>query len=130
MKSCVLAVLLSAILISCGGGSSSNTLNVSGTWQLSIQSQTFNTAVTGTVVIQQSGTTLSGTAGLAGSPCAGTAALKGSVSGSTMTFTLTEGSQAVSFQGNVSGTTATGTYAAPTGGCTAGDTGTWSATKQ
>jgi len=129
MKSCVLAVLLSALLVNCGG-SSSTTTNVAGTWQLSLQSQTFNTAVTGTAIIQQSGSTLSGTAGLTGAPCATTAALKGSVSGSTVTFTLTEGSQAVSFQGNVNGTTITGTYAAPTGGCTAGDTGTWSATKQ
>jgi hypothetical protein len=129
VKRTVFAVLLSAILVGCGG-SSSPTINLSGTWQLSAQSQTFNTAVTGTAIIQQSGSTLSGTVGLTGSPCASTAALKGSLSGSTMIFTLTEGSQAVNFQGNVSGTTISGTYAAPVGGCTNGDTGTWSATQQ
>ena len=130
MKRSILAVLISALLIGCGGSSSTPTPNVSGTWQFSALSQAFNTTVTGTLIMQQSGSALSGAAGLSGSPCATTAALKGTLNGSTLNFTLTEGSQAVTFQGNVSGTTMAGIYFAPSGGCTAGDTGTWSATQQ
>lgn len=66
-----------------------------------------------------------------GTPCARAAALTGAVNGTTFNFQLQEGSQAVSFTGTVAsnGASAAGSYTAPSGGCTNGDAGTWTASK-
>jgi hypothetical protein len=60
--------------------------------------------------------------------CAISAPINGTVSGNTISATLTEGGQAVSLTGTVAsnGKSASGTYTSPTGGCTNGDSGTWS----
>lgn len=131
MRFITIALLVS--LLGCGGGSlSSAPPTVNGTWQLVGKSSVFNVTVTGTGTLAQSGKSVTGTLTLSGTPCATTAPLSGTISNNAFTFQVTEGTQPVSFTGtlNSSFTSASGTYAAPTGGCTAGDSGTWSATKQ
>ncbi len=105
-------------------------LNLSGTWQFVIHSNSGTTA-TGTGTLTQNGTSLTGQLALSGAPCATTAAFTGAISGTTLNFQLQEGNQPVVFTGSVSvnGTSGSGHYAASSGGCTNGDTGTWSATK-
>jgi hypothetical protein len=131
-----IALLVSALLMvtlaGCGGLSlqSPVVLNLSGTWQFVIHSNSGTTATAnGTLV--QNGTSLTGQLALSGAPCATTAAFTGAISGTTLNFQLQEGNQAVLFSGSVSvnGTSASGKYAAPSGGCTNGDMGTWAATK-
>jgi hypothetical protein len=111
---------------------SSSGLGLSGTWEFTGHSSTYGLTSTGTATIQQIGVSISGQVTLSGTPCASTAALSGTVSGNAVDFQLQEGLQAVSFTGTiaVSGTSMSGTYSAPSGGCTNGDTGTWTATKK
>jgi hypothetical protein len=127
-----LLILTAMCLLSCGGGGGSSTptstASIAGTWQVAAHSNSFNFNVTGTATIQQSGSTLSGSVVMSGTPCASTAALSGSVSGNSVTFQLQEGTQTVTFTGTVSGNTMSGTYSGPAGGCSNGDQGTWSAT--
>ncbi len=128
----LVTALLLATITGCGGLSlqSPVILNLSGTWQFVIHSNSGTTA-TGSGTLVQNGTSLSGQLALSGAPCATTAAFTGEISGTTLHFQLQEGSQAVLFSGSVSvnGTSGSGNYAAPSGGCTNGDMGTWTATK-
>jgi hypothetical protein len=133
VKKTIGIMLLCGCLAGCGsgnGGSSSN-INVSGDWQFTGHSTLFGITDTGDATLQQSGNSVTGTVTLSGTPCATTATLSGSISGTTVTFQLEEGDQAVNFTGtsNSAGTSMSGNYTAPSGGCTNGDYGTWSATK-
>ncbi len=133
MKKILGIIFLCGCLAACGSGSnnSSAPINVSGDWQITGHSTPFDVTDTGTATISQSGSSVTGTVTLSGTPCATTATVSGSLSGTAFTFQLEEGDQAVNFTGTVNsaGTSASGNYTAPSGGCTNGDYGTWSATK-
>jgi len=130
----LISISLVLLAVGCGGGGSSSqsaaVLNLAGTWQASTNSKLgFNTFLAGTLT--QTGTQISGTLTIGDSPCATSGTLSGSVSGSTVTLSLMEGSQSVSLTGTVTpdGNSITGTYQAQSGGCTNGDSGTFTATR-
>jgi len=129
----ILGLILLCSLVGCGSSStnSSSPLNLSGDWQITGHSTLFDFADTGSATIQQSGSSVTGTVTLSGTPCASTATLSGSISGTAVTVQIEEGDQPVNFTGtaNAAGTSMSGNYTAPSGGCTNGDYGTWSATK-
>jgi uncharacterized protein (TIGR03437 family) len=103
--------------------------NMAGNWQFSGQSSLFGLSFSVTGQIAQSGNNVSGQLAVSGSPCATSAVLSGTVSStSVMAMNLNENGQVVAFSGTLSsdGNSATGTYTAPSGGCTSGDKGTWS----
>ncbi len=131
-----LAMILSLGLSGCGGGGASTTsenaqiLSLAGNWQAStISNLGYNTLLSGTLV--QTGSQISGTLNISGSPCATSGTLTGTINNSSVTMVLTEGIQNVSLQGAVApdGNSITGTYQTPVGGCTNGDSGTFSATR-
>jgi hypothetical protein len=76
----------------------------------------------------QSGSTLTGTILVKGTPCLTAATVSGSISGTTITFGAVSGTHTVVYDGTVSGTTMTGTYTAPAACVDA--KGTWTATKK
>ncbi|MGA8540335.1 MAG: hypothetical protein WB566_12605 [Terriglobales bacterium] len=130
----ILGLILVCGLAGCGISSNSNNsapTNLSGDWQITGHSTLFDFTATGSAVLQQSGTSVTGTTTLTGTPCATAATVSGSVSGTALTLQIEEGAQPVNFTGavNSAGTSASGNYTAPSGGCTNGDYGTWSATK-
>jgi hypothetical protein len=122
--------LLCVCLAGCGSGTSSSG-SLSGNWQFTAHSSASGETFTGSAPIQQSGSSITGTVTLSGSPCATSATLSGSISGTTVTFQLELGDQPVNFTGTANSnlTSMSGNYTAPSGGCTNGDYGTWSATK-
>lgn len=105
---------------------------LNGTWQFIAVSSLYPITTTGAGTLQQTGNSVTGQLTLSGTPCATTAALSGTINGTNLTFQLNENGQFVNFTGtaNANFTSASGTYSAPQGGCTSGDFGTWSATKQ
>jgi hypothetical protein len=83
-------------------------------------------------VISQSGTSLSGTATVTGSPCFTSGSISGSVSGNNVAFgVLFGGGQQANFSAAVGsgGTSMSGTYSVSGGACS-GDTGSFNLTKQ
>lgn len=128
----LVVVTCSVFLLSCGGGTGNPGQTVSGNWQFSATSSIFiDSSTSGSATLTQNGSSVSGTITLSGTPCATSGSLNGTVSGSTFNFTVQEGSQSVSFTGQLNSifTEATGTYVAPAGGCTNGDQGNWTAIK-
>jgi hypothetical protein len=125
------AFLLCAIC-GCGGsssnGSSSQTTNIAGNWQFTAKSSIFGLTASAVGSISQNGQNISGQFTLSGTPCATSAAMTGTVSGQTFNAGLNENNQVVSFTGTVAsdGNSGSGSYSAPSGGCTNGDAGTWS----
>lgn len=124
---------LCVCLAGCGdsnNGSTAGSINLAGTWQIYAESMLYNFSYSGTAALQQNGNSVTGTINFSGTPCATTATVSGTLSGTSVSFQVMEGSQAVSLTGTVSyGTSMIGTYTAPSGGCTDGDYGTWSASK-
>src|ERR1700690_2235348 len=117
--------LLGALLAGCGGGGGSSpsatVLNLAGNWQASTSSKLgYNTFLSGTLT--QTGNQISGNMSISGSPCALSGMLSGTVSGLGVALSLLEGSQSVSLTGTAApdGNSMTGTYQAPSGGCTMG----------
>ncbi len=143
MKRILTIALFSIFLAGCGGGSENRfnsgstgsgagtTINLAGDWQISGTSTKTGDVFTGSGNIEQTGNSVSGQVSLTGSLCATAGPLSGSISGTTVQLILQEGTQALSLTGtaNSAGTSITGTYTAPSGGCLKGDTGTWTATK-
>lgn len=134
MKQTYCLVLL-ALCLGCGSGngSSSPSGTMAGNWNFSAKSSMFGITVSGTGQLQQTVSGgVSGTINLSGTPCATTASLSGTLNGQNLSFGLEEGEQTVNFTGTVNSSfnAASGNYGAPAGGCTNGDTGTWTATKQ
>jgi hypothetical protein len=96
-----------------------------GTWQDVTPDQVSGTfALTWT----QSGSTLTGTILVKGTPCLSSATVSGSVNGSTINFGAVSGTHTVVYDGTISGTTMKGTYTAPAACIDA--KGTWAATKK
>jgi hypothetical protein len=113
-----------------GGSQSAQVLNLGGFWQTStISALGYDTFLAGNLT--QTGSQISGTLTIIGSPCTASGTLTGTVSGSSVTMSLTEGLQSVSLTGTASsdGNSIAGTYQAPSGGCTNGDSGTFTATR-
>ena len=128
----VRAVLLAAIalLTSCGSNSKPD---LTGTWTFSAQSKAFNYSVSGSAAIQQTNQSVTGKMTLKGSPCATSATLQGSVSNNSVTVAETDPqtfSNLATLIGTINGDSLSGTYSSPLIGCTNGDFGTWTATKQ
>jgi hypothetical protein len=134
MKACCILILC-FLLAGCGGGNNSMSvapLNITGSWTVTATSTTFQGLVTtGAGQITQSGTALSATLTLTGSPCSSSGPLVGTLTGTALNATLNENGQDVTFTGTVAsgGNSANGTYAAADGGCTNGDKGNWTGTR-
>jgi hypothetical protein len=107
------------------GASASDTLT--GAWSGAYAS-TSSPGSNGTFTIQftQSGSQLSGTINIQGSPCITTGTIIGTLNGGQITFGAVEGEQTIQYTGSVSGNTMSGTYSAPQCG---NATGTWTASK-
>jgi autotransporter translocation and assembly factor TamB len=102
---------------------------MAGSWQFTAQSSIFGLSFSVTGKIAQIENDVSGQLEITGTPCATSAAFNGTVSGtSALTMNLNENGQVVVFSGTLAsdGNSASGTYSAPSGGCTNGDKGTWS----
>lgn len=123
-------VWLCLCIVGCGSSNSSSGPTLAGNWQFTGQSN-FGATFTGSAALQQNHSLVTGTATISGSQCASSVTITGSISGTTVTLQLQFGNQPVNFNGtaNAAMTSMSGTYTAPSGGCTNGDTGTWSATK-
>jgi hypothetical protein len=138
------ALLLCGCLAGCGSSYvSSSTPNIAGNWQFTFKSSANGNTFTGTASLTQSSTpvtsqgagglerAISGTMNFANDPCATSAPLSGTISGLNVILSATESGQPVSFTGTVNPavTAMSGDYSAPGGGCTAGDFGSWTASK-
>jgi hypothetical protein len=131
VRNILVILFLCGCLVGCGGSSNSSSPSLSGVWQFTAHSSASGSTFTGSGTLQQSGSSVSGSITLSGSPCATSATLSGGISGTTVTFQLELGDQPVNFTGTANSglTSLSGNYTAPSGGCTNGDYGTWSATK-
>ena len=120
------------LIAGCSGGSSSSggggggdlTGNWTGTWVSSVFVAWGNVSMN----IVQSGTSISGSAVLTGSPNFPNCTISGSVSGNNMTATVVSGSNTAVFTATYSSTSMNGTYGITTG-ASAGDFGTFSMNK-
>lgn len=104
-----------------GGGT-----GLTGSWPGEWQNTTPDSS-RGTFRIQwtQSGSSLSGTITITGTPCLTGGSISGSLAGSTLNFGVVTGQSQVSYTGTVSGDTMSGTYTTSCGNAQ----GTWKATK-
>ncbi len=133
-------LLLCECLAACG---SSSATNLTATWHFTFKSSANGYTYAGTASLTQSSAPVtsqgagglermvSGTMSFTNNPCASTAAISGTISGSNVILTATESGQPVSLTGNVNSafTAMSGDYTAPGGGCTAGDFGSWAASR-
>jgi uncharacterized protein (TIGR03437 family) len=119
----------SGVVISLAGA---QTTGFTGYWTFAAQSTVFGFQSGASGQLTQNGSSISGQLSLSGTPCGNSAVVSGTVSGSSLSMTLNENGQLVTFSGSVStdGNSASGTYVAPTGGCTNGDRGTWMGNRQ
>jgi hypothetical protein len=123
----VLSVTFAVVLCcGCGSSSTSGQISIAGNWQFTFSS-VHGEVGTGSGTITQSGSSFSGTLALT-AVCANSAPISGNISGTALSAIMTENGQAVALTGTVasSGQSANGTYTAAAGGCTNGDSGTWS----
>jgi uncharacterized protein (TIGR03437 family) len=106
-------------------------IGFTGYWTFAAQSSVYGFQSGASGQVTQNGNTISGQLSLSGTPCAGSAAASGTFSGNSLSMTLNENGQLVTFSGTISsdGNSASGSYVAPPGGCTNGDHGTWSGVK-
>lgn len=104
---------------------------MSGNWRIVATSSVYPITSISTGFITQNGNNLSGTLAMSGTPCGPTGTLTGTLTGSTLNMDLNEGGQHVTLTGTLAAdkNSASGTYTAPVGGCTAGDMGTWAGTR-
>lgn len=130
----VLAVLVTNM--ACGGSKSPTTPspsspNLSGSWRGTWQSARGPSGSV-TASLTHTGSSLTGTASLTGSPCFTSGTVSGTVAGGSVTIGVAfPGSHQVNFTGTADSTggSMNGQYAV-TGGACSGDAGTWSMTKQ
>ena len=109
LVSVITILTLSIFLVSCGGGSSSSgvSVNLTGSWSGSWRSSTGQTGSL-TASFSQSGATFSGPATIYNSNCFGYEYATGTLSGSNVQIGIS--SNAIIFNGSVSGSTISGTY--------------------
>jgi hypothetical protein len=153
VRICFFALLLAICMVGCGGseyrfGNSRTLPNLSGQWAFTATSQTMSQQYQGTANVAQSDLGLQGIVKLLFNYCAPSATVSGlleanpsfsstSVTSYGIAITLQEnvaqnsGPQEIDLTGTVSadGTKMSGTYTAPVGSCTSGDTGVWTANK-
>ena len=133
----VMAICLGSSISGCGGyaspGNSPTASNLAGSWQFTYTSSRGSSTVSGTLT--QTGSSFSGTVTITGS-CPGSGTISGTLSGYSLTGTLTEATlKTISITGTVatSYNSASGMYqvTSATGSCAAamGDSGTWTATR-
>ena len=145
-------VTIVMILIGCGGseyrfGNQKNLPNLSGQWNYSATSQVMSQQYHGSGNLAQANLGVQGNIDLLFSFCAPSATVSGvltatqpfdtsSMTSYSLTIVLQEnvsggGTQEVDLTGSASadGTKMSGTYSAPAGACTTGDSGVWSASK-
>jgi hypothetical protein len=133
-------LFLCECLAACG---SSSATNLTANWRFTFKSSANGDTYNGTASLTQSSAPvtsqgagglermLGGSISFTNNPCATTAPLSGTISGSNVILTATESGQSVSLTGNVNSTftAMSGDYTAPAGGCTAGDFGSWTASR-
>jgi len=114
---------LSIFLVSCGGGSSSSgvSVNLAGSWSGSWRSSTGQTGALA-ASFSQSGATFNGPVKIYNSYCFGNEYATGTLSGSKIQLGIS--SNAIIFDGTVSGSTISGTYYTYATSCS-GDAGTF-----
>ena len=132
-------LLLAALIAGCGGKSNSvppppSTAQIQGKWSGVATSSTGATA-TADADLQQAGSSVFSTAGnntqINGRCATPSDSMSGQITGNSVAIIVTEGGQHVNLNGTVSadGQSMSGTYTSDAGGCTQGDTGTWTASK-
>jgi pectate lyase len=127
MKRLLGLLILSLALSACGGGGG-GPVNVTGDWSGTWTSSR-GSGSTLSATLLQSGTSVSGTAQVGGSPCLSTGDVSGTVSGSGATFGVVSGSHGITFTANrITASSMTGTYSVSSGWC-AGDSGSFSLTR-
>ena len=94
-----------------------------GTW-----TSTSSPGANGTFHIEftQSGIQLNGSITIRNTPCITTGTITGALAGNRITFGAVQGAQTIDYTGTITGTSMSGTYAAPKCG---NDVGNWHATK-
>lgn len=123
MKYAAMAVVAPVFVSGCGGnGSSSQAPTMTGTWSFSGNSQSsIGHQYSGTASIQQTGSSITGSMPLSGSPCATQASISGSVADTDLNMqfnedSITTGPERVIITVNLTGTlnsdytSASGTY--------------------
>jgi hypothetical protein len=114
-----------------GGGPGGPMFDARGNWQITTQSQS-GASGGAAASFQQNLTngTLTGSLSSIQPPCASSATLMGSINQNKIQFAAMENGQAVNFMGTTTATGGmSGTYTSAAGGCTNGDSGTWSAAR-
>ncbi len=108
-----------------GGGDTPTTTDVTGFWSGSWSSSIVNQGGTLSAQLVQTGTSLTGTFSIDGSPCISSGDIDGTISGLSIDFVVTSGIDDVHISGTLNGSTIVGTYSISIGLC-AGDQGTFS----
>lgn len=110
-----------------GTGPGAPTFNATGKWQITMQSQS-GTNGGAVATIQQNNGSITGSLSSIEPPCAASASFTGAINLNKISFAVNESGQTVTFTGATTGTgTLSGTYTSAAGGCTNGDSGTWTA---
>lgn len=137
MGGVILTALLALFLTSCGGGGGGSdegtSLNLTGTWSGN-WSSSVTTSDTGSLssTLTQTGTLISGTVDVTGSPCFTSGSVSGKITDGTVTFTVTSGQSSVAYSAaNATSISMNGQYVVKnTGTLCDGDTGDFTLTKQ
>ncbi|MBI5192008.1 MAG: hypothetical protein HZA08_01045 [Nitrospirae bacterium] len=119
---------------SSGSGNSDNSkppsINVTGNWSGSWNSENGINGGTVSLSLSQNGSDISGTITMGGSPCFSVGNISGSVSGNNISSgAVFTGSLRVDFDGTAVGNDMNGSYAVIKGGACTGDSGTWMVSK-
>ena len=131
---------LAVILVSCGGTNSANRDGGGGdalfalqdNWQITMSSMSGTKGSAGGVFQENfHDGTVSGVLGNINPPCASNGALSGSIQQNTVNFSLNESGLVIVYSGTIGegAKSMSGTYTAPAGNCTIGDSGTWTANR-
>lgn len=129
----IIFICMLPLMLSCGGGDGGGeapppavdvTGTWSGTWASSNEIDHGNLAAT----LTQSGTSVSGTVSITES-CMSSGSVSGNVSGNNVGFGVVSGTDTITYTSTGTSTSMSGTYSVTAGEC-AGDTGTFSMTKQ
>ncbi|MGA1985175.1 MAG: hypothetical protein ABSG72_02810 [Candidatus Sulfotelmatobacter sp.] len=133
------AVLLMCVMMltACGGGSdpTKQTADLSGNWQMTLQSTTFGSTEMQSGFLLQSGNTVTGSLLLSGqtvsglTSCAGVGSALGQMAGSNLALTESPAGQTVNLTGTPANnfTSMSGDYSILAAGCGQTDVGTWTA---